>query len=175
MSLRTLIGRALINLIDDTKKCQQLQLQLLADEVRSNAENYQHYGFTSHTFAGAEAIVVFVGGDRSHPVVIATEDRRYRKKDLVEGEVALYTDEGDYVLLKRGRIVEVKAGTELRVDAPDATFTGNLHVEGEITCDGNVSDLNGSMQEMRGVYNTHKHTGVQTGGGTTGNPNATMS
>lgn len=174
MSLRTLIGRALINLIDDTKKCQQMQLQVLADEVRSNAENYQNYGFTSRAFAGAEAIVVFVGGDRSHPVVIATEDRRYRKKNLAEGEVALYTDEGDYVLFKRGRIVEIKAGTEVKVDAPLATVTGDLKVNGQITCDGNVSDLNGSMQEMRSTYNTHKHTGVQTGGGTSGNPNATM-
>ncbi|MES7472754.1 hypothetical protein U6K92_12545, partial [Cutibacterium acnes] len=72
-------------------------------------------------------------------------------------------DEGDYVLLKRGRIVEVKAGARLRVDAPEAEFTGNvtiagdLHVQGDTTCDGDVSDARGSMQEMRGRYNSHTH------------------
>lgn len=171
---RMLAGRALLKLVDDSRKCQELQLQLLSDEVRSNAERFQDYGFTSHPLPGAEAIALFIGGDRSHPVVIAVEDRRYRKKDLAEGEVAMYTDEGDYVLFKRGRIIEIKAGTEVKVDAPLATFTGNVQVNGNITCSGNVSDASGSMQEMRGVYNTHKHTGVTTGGGTSGNPNASM-
>ena len=174
MSLRTLIGRALLKLVDDSRKCQELQLQLLADEVRSNAERFQNYGFTSHPLPGAEAITLFIGGDRSHPVVLAVEDRRYRKKNLEQGEVAMYTDEGDYVLFKRGRIVEIKAGTEVNVDAPLATFTGNLKVNGNIVCDGQVSDANGSMQEMRGVYNSHTHSGVQSGGGSTAAPSAAM-
>lgn len=152
-----IISRAVITLVNDAAKLQGVQVVLLDGEARAEVERFQEYGFTSVPFADCEAIAVGVGGSRSHIVVIGTDDRRYRKKAMEEGEVALYSDEGDYVLLKRGRIVEVKAGAKLRVDAPEAEFTGNVHVLGNVTCDGNVSDANGSMQEMRDTYNAHVH------------------
>lgn len=152
-----IVSRAVIALVNDAAKLQGVQLVLLDGEARAEVERFQEYGFTSVPFADCEAIAVGVGGSRSHMVAIATDDRRYRKKGLQEGEVALYSDEGDYVLFKRGRIVEVKAGTRLRVDAPEAEFAGNVHVLGNITCDGNVSDASGSMQEMRDAYNQHVH------------------
>lgn len=155
--LGMVVSRAVVKLVNDAAKLQGVQIVLLDNEARAQVERFQDYGLTSVPFADAEAIAVAVGGSRGHMVVLAVDDRRYRKKDMEEGEVALYTDEGDYVLLKRGRIVEVKAGTKLRVDAPDAEFTGNGHFMGNITCDGNVSDANGSMQEMRDLYNAHMH------------------
>lgn len=60
---------------------------------------------TAH--AGAEAVVLFPSGDRSHGVVISVADRRYRLKGLKSGEVAIYTDEGDSIILKRGRVTEI--------------------------------------------------------------------
>lgn len=173
--IRLAIGRAIVKLITDSTKIQELQLQLLSDELRARVERFQDYGFTSVPMEGAEAIVLFVGGDRSHGIAVKVDDRRYRKKDLEPGEVCMYTKNGDYVLIKDGGIIEVKASDELKVDAPLATFTGDVHVEGNITCDGDVSDANGSMQEMRDTYNSHKHGGVQTGGGQTATPTDTMS
>lgn len=179
--LRVLVSRAVLALVNDAAKLQGVQVTLLDEETRSEIERFQQYGFSCHPLEGAEAIVLAVGGSRSHMVALSIDDRRYRKKDLEPGEVALYTDEGDYVLFKRGRIVEVKAGTKVLVDAPDAEFTGNvlvkgnLHIEGDTTCDGNVSDANGSMQEMRDTFNSHTHSGVQTGGGNTASPNQEMS
>lgn len=172
--IRLSIGRAVVKLINDSTKIQELQLQLLSDEVRARVEHFQEYGFTSVPMEGAEAIVLFVGGDRSHGVAVKVDDRRYRKKGLQPGEVCMYTKNNDYVLIKAGGIVEVKASAELKVDAPLATFTGNVKVNGNIVCDGQVSDANGSMQEMRGVYNGHTHSGVQTGGASTAAPSATM-
>lgn len=151
------VSRAIIKLVNDAAKLQGVQVALLDEEARAEVERFQEYGFTSVPLSDAEAIAIAVGGSRSHMVVIATDDRRYRKKGLQPGEVALYTDEGDYVLFKRGRIVEVKAGTKVRVDAPMAEYTGDMHVAGNFTCDKNVSDANGSMQEMRGFYNGHVH------------------
>lgn len=178
--LRLMVSRAIVKLVGDDKKLQELQVALLDEEARATVERFQQYGFTCVPFPEAEAIALSVGGSRSHMVVLAVDDRQHRKKDMEAGEVALYTDEGDYILLKRGRIVEIKAGTRVRVDAPEADFTGNvtiagnLHIAGETTCDGNVSDANGSMQEMRDTYNGHTHAGVQTGGGTTAPPDAEM-
>lgn len=172
--LRLMVSRAILKLVDDAKQLQELQVSMLDGEARNIVERFQDYGFTSVPFAEAEAIALAVGGSRSHMVVLAVDDRRYRKRDMEEGEVALYTDEGDYIILKRDRIIEVKAGEKLLVDAPEAEFTGNVHVAGNITCDGDVSDANGSMQEMRDIFNAHTHSGVQTGGGNTGDPNTDM-
>lgn len=177
LRLRLMVARAIVNLVDDAKPMQALQGSLMGDEVRDLIERFQQYGFTSVPFGGAEAILVSVGGNRNHLVAIAVDDRRYRKKDLQPGESALYSDEGDYVILKRGRIVEVKAGTKLRVDAPAAEFTGDvtiagvLDVTGNITTDanvtaaGNVGDQNGAktMAGMRTVFNAHTHTSAAPG------------
>ncbi len=151
------VSRAVVALVRDAAKLQAVQVSLLDGEARAECERFQEYGFTSVPFPDAEAIALAIGGARSHIAIVACDDRRYRKKDMQQGEVALYTDEGDYVLFKRGRIVEVKAGTKLRVDAPLAEMTGDLHVMGSITCDHDVSDANGSMQEMRDTYNAHQH------------------
>ncbi|WP_282265917.1 phage baseplate assembly protein V [Stenotrophomonas sp. PS02298] len=172
--LRLMISRAVVALIDDARQVQELQLEMLDEEARAKSERFQQYGFTSVPLPGAEAIVVAVGGSRSHMVALAVDDRRYRKRDLAPGEVSLYSHEGDYVLFKNGRIVEVRAGTSLRVDAPNAVYTGNLHVEGNITCDGDISDKSGSMQEMRATFNGHDHGGIQGGTANTAKPNQEM-
>jgi len=186
LRLRLIVARAVIDLVDDAPAMQALQVSLMGDEVRDRVERMQQYGFTSVPFGEAEAIVLAVGGNRNHLVAIATDDRRYRKKGLQPGESALYTDEGDYVILKRGRIVEVKAGTKLRVDAPlaeltgDLTVAGTLHVTGDITgqanvtAAGNVADQGGAktMVGMRTVYNAHFHNDPQ--GGVTGVPTVPM-
>ncbi len=153
--LKLMLGRAVVKLINDSAKIQEVQIETLSDEARGKAERYQNYGFTSFPKKDAEAIVVYIGGDRSHPVVIACDDRRYRKKDLLEGECAMYTHLGDYIYIKNGRIIEMKAATEVKIDAPLATVTGNLKVNGNISCDGSVSDVKGSMQKMRDTYNVH--------------------
>lgn len=155
--LRNLIGRALLALVDDARKMQEVQVELLDGESRAVAERFQDYGFTSVPEEGAEAIALAVGGSRSHMVVVAVDDRRYRKRDLKPGEVCVYSKFGDYVLLKADGTIEVKASSKVYVDAPEVEATGDLRVRGNILCDGQVSDANGSMQEMRDRYNVHTH------------------
>jgi len=105
-----MIGRGVVKRVDDALKLQGLQLALLADEVRDDVEHFLPYGFTAHPFEGAEALVASVGGDRSHPIAVVVTDRRHRPKDLDEGEVALYTDEGLQIHMVRGG--EVIVGTD---------------------------------------------------------------
>ncbi len=89
--VRLMVARAVVELVDDSKKMQSLQISIRADEERADVERFQQYGITSVPKAGAEALVLMVGGSTDHPVVIAVDDRRYRPKGLQEGEVALYT------------------------------------------------------------------------------------
>lgn len=126
------VARAIIKTIDDSPGMQKAQVSILRDEVRDKVDRVQQYGFSSVPKAGADAIVIFVGGNRDHGIVIATDDARYRMKGLSAGEVALYTDEGDYVYLKRGRVVKIKAGTKLEIDSPEVTITGKLTAQGVV-------------------------------------------
>lgn len=193
--IRLMTARAVITLIDDAAKLQGVQVKLLADEVGDKVERFQNYGFTSHPKPGAEGIYLALGGDRGHGVLVVVDDRRYRLH-LEEGEVAMYSDEGDSVIFKRGRSIEVTAGTKVKATAPTVEIvastkvtmttplcemSGNLAVAGDITganitVQGNVADQGGAktMAGMRSTYNGHTHPENNTPGGSTGNPSAGM-
>ncbi len=83
------------------------------DEEIEDREYMQHYGFTSRPLADGEMVLIQEG---NHIIAIASDDRRYRIA-LAEGEVAIYTDEGDHIRLKRGKEIFVKSGNKVMVDA----------------------------------------------------------
>lgn len=119
--MRLMVARAVVAVVNDGLPIQGLQITALSDEPL-NAQRVQEYGFTSHPPGGAEAVVLQVGGNRSHMVVIATDDRRYRLK-LEPGEVALYDSQGQKVVLYRDRI---------EVDAPKVVVKSNdVHLGAE--------------------------------------------
>jgi len=162
--LAHLVARAVVTLVNDAAKMQTLQLGLLADEALDGAEHWQPYGYTYKPHAGAEALVLAVGGHRAHSVVIACADRRYRLTSLEDGEVALYSDEGDKVHLKRGRVIEVvtetlniSASTAVNFDTPVINTTGQIVSAGDQVA-GGISQIG------------HVHGGVEPGAGNTGAP-----
>lgn len=181
--VQLMIGRAVLQLVNDGTALQSLQVALLADELRGDVERFQNYGFTSHPMPGAEAVAVSVAGSRDHVIVVVVDDRRYRLKGLAEGEVAIYTDEGDHIVIKRGGTIEILAATKVDVRTPLVECSGNLvvrgtlqvdghaelnadlHVDGavasgaSITAAGDVADQGGTktMAAMRASYNGHKH------------------
>jgi len=104
-----MVAKGIINTISDRNGIQTLQVGFFEDEIRNNVNRYQEYGFTSVPKKGAEAIGVFVGGNRDHGIIIAVDDKRYRLRGLEGGEVALYTDEGDNIHLKRNHKIEINA------------------------------------------------------------------
>lgn len=172
--IQLMIGRAILSAISDSGKIQTAQAQLLADEVQDDVERIQEYGFTSVPLPGAEGVVVFVGGNRDHGLLIATDDRRYRLVGLEAGEVALYDDLGQKVHLTRSGIVIDGGGLPVMIqNAPTVTMTGDLHVNGTIVADGDIKDhTTKSMAGMRTAYNGHHHSDPQ--GGTVGTPDSAM-
>ena len=187
--IRLALGRGLIKLVDDEKGIQKIQLALMKNEIRSNLERFQEYGFTSHPHIDAEAAAIFVGGNRDHGIIIAVDDRRYRLKGLDRGEVAIYTDEGDNIILKRDRNIEINtltltinAVTETNINTPILNLDGDLSVSGDIDNEGNIESRGDirdrivsnpdTIQIMRETFNTHTHVGDS--GGTTNVPNQLM-
>jgi len=164
MSLLDLLVRGTVVLGDAVKKMQTLQMRLYAGEVKDGLEHFEPYGFTSNPLAGAEGLAAFLGGDRSHGVVLVVADRRYRIQSMAPGEVAIYTDEGDKIHFKRGRIIDIetqtlniKAGVAVNFDTPQITQTGKIVSQGDQVA-GGISQIQ------------HVHGGVAPGNGQSGAP-----
>ncbi|MDN8067253.1 MULTISPECIES: phage baseplate assembly protein V [Burkholderia cepacia complex] len=148
----------------------------LAGESGVDEELFQHYGYTSAPPAGTMKIVVPIGGKTSHSIVVATEHAQYRVKALKDGEVAIYTDEGDSIVLSRGRVINIKTKT-LNIEAEDSvnfkTPTVNmdhaLNVAEQITGKGGLSMSGGDGAHIDNLrvdldvvignksFNGHKH------------------
>ncbi|PLP87607.1 phage baseplate assembly protein V [Pseudomonas sp. FFUP_PS_473] len=145
--LKQILARGVVTLVKATSKLQSLQMRLLAGEVKDGMEHFEPYGFTSNAHPGAEGIALFVGGDRSHGVVVCVADRQFRLRGLKSGEVALYTDEGDRLHFKRDRVIEVetltlkvKADTAVEFDTPVIRTTGRIESAGDQVA-GGVSQM----------------------------------
>lgn len=157
--IANMLARGVVSLANSAGKMQVLQVALLAEESKDAVEHFEPYGFTSNPQPGAEVVAAFLDGDRSHGIVLCAADRRYRVTGLQSGEVAIYTDEGDKIVLKRGHAVEIdthtltiNATTKVQINSPLLQVTG-----GDVKADA-IS------------LKTHVHGGVQAGSGNTGAP-----
>lgn len=180
--ISNMLARGTLAAVNAVSKMQGLQLRLLAGEVKDNVEHFEPYGFTSNPKGGAEAVAVFLDGDRSHGIAIVVADRRYRLTGLQTGEVALHDDQGQKVHLTRTGIVIDGGGLPLTIqNAPTVTVkaatkvrmeTALLEVTGDIKdqCDSSGKTMAG----MRTIYNGHTHKENNVAGGNTNNPNQAM-
>ena len=196
-TVRNIVIRGVLNATNDDGKWQTSQVSMLDGEMVEGAERAQQYGFTSHPQSGAEAIIVHVGADRSHPIILAIDDRRYRVQALKTGEVCIYTDEGDKIHLKRENIIEVttkrfivkaedeilfetkefnvQAGQQINLETPVLTFgaAGGQRTTATMNADINQNGTHTSTgdQVAGGISQIgHTHQNVQPGGGTSGKP-----
>lgn len=137
------LSRALVMASDDSKKRQELSLQMLHTEGRTGVEHWHPYGFFSVPLPPTEggdqaaAIVAYMGGSRDHAVALGVSDKRHRPKNGQPGEVGLHDDQGQVVVLRRGGIeVTVPAGKTVTVTAGNAKFkveNGNIMAEVQTT------------------------------------------
>lgn len=108
------VTRATMVAADDSKKMQELRVEMMHSEARVEVEHWQPYGFFSVPLPPkdgkeAEVLLAHVGGSRSHAVAIATADRRYRPRNAKPGETGLFDDLGKVLALRRDKI-EVASG-----------------------------------------------------------------
>ena len=88
--IRSILGRGVLSLTHEEQKIRTVDAEFLPGDKREGLEHFEAYGFGSRAHEGAEVFAAFFNGDRSHGVVLAIADRRYRLK-LEEGEVAILT------------------------------------------------------------------------------------
>ena len=148
--------------VNSSAPVQLFQGEALAGEQLQDNELMQHYGFTSRSPPGFMFVCVPVGGKTAHGIAVATEHASYRLQGLESGEMAIYTDEGDSIILKRGHLIEVTtetlritATTKVEIITPLVTTTGQVQADLDIT--DKVPAGGKSMASMRASYNTHTH------------------
>lgn len=155
--LDNVLARGVLKLLDDSKKVQIAQALVGKEETRDELERLQEYGFTSVPQDGAELVIGFVGGRRDHGVVLKCDDRRYRVTGLQKGEVAVYTDQGDKVVFKRGGTIEFTASTKVQINAPLVELQTDLKVNGDVNCSGTVTGTTDVVGGGKSLKN-HTHT-----------------
>jgi phage baseplate assembly protein V len=159
------IGRGTLGPVDDGSGLQRSQVKLLAGETRDNVERIQQYGISAVPLPGAAVLVVCVGGNRDHPVIIGVDDQRHRPTGMQPGDVCIYSYQtGHKITLKADRKIEIecdeisiKADTKITLEAPLVEVTGALDVMGDIRDRAASGGM--SMNGMRADYNSHTHGG----------------
>lgn len=143
----TMITRAVLETVNDSEQMQELKLNLLAGESRTNVERFQDFGFSSNPPTSSEVIALSVGGNRDHLIAIVAHDRATRVKDLASGESVVYTDDGTKIHLKKGGIVDVITATQVNINCPESVFSGNVTIQGNLTVIG-TSLLTGAVSML---------------------------
>jgi len=144
-----MVNRAVVSLVHDAHKMQELQLRVLAGETIDGTEHYQPFGHTAHPVPGAEAVLLAVGGDRSHSIAVVVDDRRYRPTDLAEGESQLYNAFGEQVYLREDGTIAVDARSKVEVNAPDIEAncdTAAVNASNSVTVDTDVATVKAATE-----------------------------
>ncbi|HHF4958432.1 phage baseplate assembly protein V [Haemophilus influenzae] len=187
--------RGVLHLVKSADNIQKVQASGLADETLQDVELMQQFGFTSVPPANTQAVILLIGGQTTHGIVIATENGSFRLKNLQGGEVAIYDESGSSIVLKKGRLIEIdcdvlkiNATTKVDISSPlvetDQVFTAQGQINGNggmAVQGGSGASFTGNVQQSGGSFTTdgdvkagiislsnHKHTGDS--GGKTSKP-----
>ena len=94
--IRLMIGKCVVNAC----KGSEVELSLLAGEVREDVDFYQQYGFSRRPVGNVSGVAVFIGGSRDYGALVACRGDDI-KMDLEEGEVAIHSPHGNSLVLKK--------------------------------------------------------------------------
>ncbi|EKR9382758.1 TPA: phage baseplate assembly protein [Klebsiella pneumoniae] len=158
-----MLGVGRVTAMQDAGGTQSVQYQTPL-EVAS-AHRLAEFGFSSGLPAGTDVVLAFLGGDRSSPVVIATNHQGFRHADLQSGETVVYnqwglnihlTESGIFIDAK-GKNVEVINAATVTINASESIMANTplLKCTGDIVdnCESNSKTL----KQLRDAYNDHDH------------------
>lgn len=159
--VRLTARRAVVTLVNDALKTQEVQITVFNDETLDQVERLQNYGLTSHPHPGSDVAVLALGGSTSHSIAVVVADKRYRLTGLEEGEVALHDDQGQVVFLRRCGI-EIKTPLNIllsalgimRLEAEGVEIHGRTYVQTDVHGKGTRETWTGGSAFQTDSYTT---------------------
>lgn len=121
-----------------------------------NRQLIQQFGFVSVPKKGSRILFLQFGN-----VTVGVASDGSDRPEVKEGEVAIYKDGSQYILLKDNGSVEIKAPKGVDID-------GDLRVSKDIWDNTSTADV-GSMNNMRKILNSQVH-GTAVGPSSPGTP-----
>lgn len=161
--IASMLGVGRITAMKDAGSTQSVQYQTPLEVA--TAHRLAEFGFSSGLPVGTDVVLAFLGGDRSNPVVIATNHQGYRYSDLSPGETVMYNQWGMNVLLTengvfidaKGKNVEVNNATTVTINASESIFANTplFKCAGDIV--DNCKSNSKTLKQLRDAYNLHDH------------------
>lgn len=148
--VRHMIERGIVDRVLDSTGFQELTVQIHEGDDPVEGEHFHPNGLYNHANAGAETLVLRIGGNAAHAVMLAVAERALRPKGKAAGGTGLYPTSGP----KAGQLV-------IWIDPA----TGIVHAGSEAADDfvalaGKVLE---ELQAIRSHFNTHTHTATSEG------------
>ncbi|WP_224375863.1 phage baseplate assembly protein domain-containing protein [Klebsiella grimontii] len=169
-----MLGVGRVTAMKDDGGTQSVQYQTPLEVA--NAHRLAEFGFSSGLPVGTDVMLVFLGANRSNPVVIASNHQGYRHSDLNPGETVMYNQWGLYIQLTeaginidaKGQDVTVNNAKNLTATATEQAklITPKLLVTGDVIDNCETNDK--TLKQLRDAYNDHDHEvkGVEQGNDT---------
>lgn len=137
--VQSMIDRGVVTSVDDALMMQTLDVELKSGFKPTKLEHWHPYGMSYHPHAGAEVLAFALGGNPDHVVIMPGADRRYRIKNMQQGEFAVHDDLGQVVHFKRDGL-HMKSPMKVTVECPEINLGGEggkpVAVEGTVDSAG---------------------------------------
>jgi len=152
-SVRGMARRVTFKNVKDDGETQTASIEVADGIWRDDVEIMQPYGFASHVPEdGGLALAFAVGGDQGDMVVMPIGNPSKRMGKLNPGEVGFYNEHGDKAIMTAGGALDIKTGatvnivtdTGVNITCTIVSINANLHVTGNITCAGTITDSDGN-------------------------------
>lgn len=132
-AVRLLVGKGSVDGASKGANGIEADIVLLGNERHSGVRVMQHYGFASVPKKGFECVAVFVGGARDNGVCVATQGAPSKIPALAAGEVAIFSEFGQTVILDKDGNVQVTPAT-----GKDIVFNGRVIAKNDVISEGKL-------------------------------------
>jgi len=161
--VRGMVRRVVLKNVSDSGEAQTASVEVADGIWRNDVEIMQPYGLAGSTPEdGATAIALAVGGDEGDLVLLPASNPSKRMGGLKAGEVGMYDQSGNRIILGSGGIISLFAATAFHI-----TIGGVSVVISEAGLEVTGGDV---IHNGKNIGAMHKHSGVETGNSETGEP-----
>lgn len=161
--LRGMVRRVTFKNVKDDGETQTASIEVADGIWRDDVEIMQPYGFASHVPEdGGLGLVFAVGGDQGDMAIMPLGNPSKRMGKLNSGEVGVYNEHGDGIVIGADGSIQVKAGANMTITIEGVTVA--ISAAGVTITGGRVE------HDGKNIGKDHHHDQVVPGDGQTGDP-----